>query len=212
MAALALADVLPDFGSKTPESVNPFGESSDTGGFGPRHVAEANAVAEAAAMEARLEEARQAVREELSRRYAQEIAVEREHHASELNALRAMLGEEAGAKIAAGLGKIEERVVALTTSVATRILGVSLTEDLQRRSIDQLARLIREAMEDREAVRVRISGAPLLFEALKAALGDRAAGFEFSESESFDLSVSIDESIFETRLSEWSDALAEVMP
>jgi len=50
-----------------------------------------------------------------------------------------------------------------------------------------------------------------MFEALAAALGDRAAGLEFTEAPGFDLAVNLDDRILETRLAEWSAVLGEAL-
>jgi hypothetical protein len=50
-----------------------------------------------------------------------------------------------------------------------------------------------------------------LCDALKAQLGERARQVDFTEASGLDLTAEIDESLFETRLAEWSEALAEVL-
>ena len=50
-----------------------------------------------------------------------------------------------------------------------------------------------------------------LFETLKASLGPRAANLDFVEAPGFDLTVAIDEAVFETRIAEWSAALSEAL-
>jgi hypothetical protein len=66
-------------------------------------------------------------------------------------------------------------------------------------------------MADSEGLRIVVRGAPHLQDALRTALGERAEHLEFHESDAFDLSVEIDDKVFETRLSEWSSALAGVL-
>lgn len=63
-------------------------------------------------------------------------------------------------------------------------------------------------MHDREAVRIQVRGPQSLFEPLRTALGERAGNLQFIETPGFDLTVSIDGNLFETRLSEWSSALS----
>jgi hypothetical protein len=46
---------------------------------------------------------------------------------------------------------------------------------------------------------------------LKASLGSRAANLDFIEAPGFDLMVTIDEAVFETRMAEWSVTLSEVL-
>ena len=61
------------------------------------------------------------------------------------------------------------------------------------------------------AARIGVRGPLSLFEPLKAALGSRAANLDFAEAPGFDLTVSIDETVFETRIAEWSASLSEVL-
>ncbi|TIU24661.1 MAG: hypothetical protein E5W38_30465, partial [Mesorhizobium sp.] len=86
-----------------------------------------------------------------------------------------------------------------------------VSDDLQKRSLDALTRTIGAAVADSEAVRIGVRGPLSLFEPLKAALGDRAANLDFTEAPGFDLTVTIDETVFETRIAEWSASLSEVL-
>jgi hypothetical protein len=106
---------------------------------------------------------------------------------------------------------MEEQVLALTTTAAARILGGLLSEDIRKRAVDALSTRISEAIRDSEAVRIRIAGPQSLCEALAASLGEHAGSVEFTERPSFDLTVNIDSSIYETRLAEWSSDLAGVL-
>jgi hypothetical protein len=56
-----------------------------------------------------------------------------------------------------------------------------------------------------------VRGPQSLFETLSAALGDHAGEFSYVEAPGFDLAVTIDGNLFETRLSEWSAALADIL-
>ena len=125
--------------------------------------------------------------------------------------LQQRFAEAATEKIASGFAEMEERLAAATSTVTARILGTMLSDDLRDRSIDRLVALIGEALGDGEAVRVRIHGSLPLFETLKRKMPGRASQFDFMESPDFDLSVIIDDSIYETRLAEWSAALAETL-
>ena len=162
-------------------------------------VAEAVAEAEAA-MSARL-----------AGEHAAALQAERDRHAEELAELQAQLAHEAGERILAAFAEMEERVVELTAAVTARILSVVLSDDLRSRSIGRLAAIIREAVADDEAVRIRVRGSLPLYEELKATLAPHAGQLDFTESPQFDLSVTIDDSMFETRLAEWSAALSEAL-
>lgn len=140
------------------------------------------------------------------------LEAERLHHAGALEAMAARLGAETGAAIGARLGEAEARLVELTTDAAARVIAGLVTDDIRDRSIAALAAAIATTLVDREAVRIKVSGPQLMFEALAKALGDRADSLDYTETTSFDLSVAIDDNLFETRLGEWSAALSETLP
>lgn len=161
------------------------------------------AVAEAVA------QAEAALADKLAQEHAEALQAERDRHAQEMSELQAQFADEAAAKILASIGEMEARLVELTSAVTARILGGVLTDDLRQRSIGKLAQIIREALADDEALRIRVRGNLPLYEELKERLPEHADQIDFTESTNFDLSVTIDDSVFETRLAEWSSALAE---
>lgn len=215
MAGVSLADALKDFGAGPSCSAEPFvvdtmaySESSiDFPDFPP--------VPEPVDVEALVAEAVAQAEEALSRRLAQEhgeaLHAEKQRHAEEVAELQQRFAGKATGKISAGLAEMEHRLIESTAAVAARILGGVLADDLRDRSVGRLADLIREALRDDEAVRVRVHGNVPLFEMLKEKLPEFSGQFDFFESPDFDLSVAIDESIYETRLAEWSAALAEIL-
>ncbi|MGE3305474.1 MAG: hypothetical protein AB7I52_05845 [Rhizobiaceae bacterium] len=206
MAALALSDFLQDFGRRPlshAEAPPPPVELAPVA-FGPtpeeelqQKIAEAVAAAEAA------------LTERLSRVYEDTLQAERDNHAAEVAELRTVLGTDAGALIAARLGDVEAGLVELTTATAARILGAFAGAEMQKKTIERLAGLIRDSVRDREIVRIEVRGPRSLFEPLEAALGDKAASIDFVEDSGFDLAVAIDGSLFETRLGEWSTSFEE---
>lgn len=150
--------------------------------------------------------------EKLSAEQQAALEAERQRHSAEIEALVARLGAETGAALSIRMAEMEARLVELTTDAAARIVAGLVSDDIRKRSIDALAKAILAALEDREAVRVKVSGPQLMFEALAEALGDRRDSVDFTETSRFDLSASIDDNLFETRLGEWSAALSETLP
>ncbi|TIS58399.1 MAG: hypothetical protein E5W93_12220 [Mesorhizobium sp.] len=207
MASGALFDLLPDFGSRAPRAsqapaapdierkpeVSP--PQADIGAL----IAEAVADAEAA-LEARLAA-------------THEAALEAERRAND-DAAKAFLesfGGDLGAAVKTRIDAMETRVAELAGATIARIIGGIVSDDLQKRSLDALSSTISAAVADSEAVRIGVRGPLSLFEPLKAALGDRAANLDFTEVSGFDLTVIIDETVFETRIAEWSASLSEVL-
>ena len=210
MPSLALSDFLQDFGSRP-------GQPS---GLARLPAAEARPVPmspgfTAEEVERRVAEAVNRASDEvaanLTRIYEDTLEAERTQHAAELDALRGSLATGAGGMIAMRMDAFEADLVALTTAATARIVGAFLSDEMQKRSIDRLAAAIRDALGDREAVRVQVRGPLSLHEPLVTALGARGAALEFVETASVDISVAIDASLYETRLAEWSAAVAEVL-
>lgn len=207
MTSRALADYLPDFGIRSRSAAEPtvVAQPAPTLAQPP-----APDVAGIVATEVALAEAR--LRAELTQAGDDALAAERDRHAAEMNELRAMLGSEAGGLITARMAEAEARISALATSAAARVLSVHLSDDLARRSVERLTEVVRQACEDREAVRIRIVGPQSLFEGLQAGLGAQLAErCDFAEAPGFDLTVAIDGALFETRLGEWSAAIGEAL-
>lgn len=204
MRTASLFDLLPDFGAHLARPGPSAAAPQPAGKAEPRIdvdalVAEAVAAAETA-LAARLEADHEAA-----------LAAQRQADAEATAAFMASLGQDMGDAVAAGISAMETRLGAAMEETVARILGGVLGDDLRARSIEALARAIAEAVGDAEAVSVRISGPLSLFEPLRAALGPRADQLRFTEAPGFDLTASIDEAVFETRLSEWSAALSQVL-
>jgi hypothetical protein len=203
VAAIALFDVLQDFGKRPqPASSAPWPEASPATAPQP-DVAEI--------VRAEVERAEAALQNRMALAHETAIQAERRNHAAEIDAMLARFGENAGETIAARIGEMESRIGELAAAGAARILGSVLSDELQKRSMESLARSIRSAAVDQETVRITVRGPRSLFETLRAALGDRAGSLDYTEAPGFDLAVAIDGNLFETRLSEWSTALSEIL-
>jgi len=208
MASAALFDLLPDFGSRTPHAGQPPKDRGDVQHMpaAPAPQADigaliAEAVADAeAALEARLALAHQAA-----------LDAERQANDEAAKAFLESFGGDLGAAVATRIDAMEQRVAELAGATVARIVGGLLSDDLQQRSLQALSQAIGAAVADSEAVRIVVRGPLSLFEPLKAALGSRAANLDFAEAPGFDLTVTIDETVFETRIAEWSASLSEVL-
>jgi len=207
MPTAALFDLLPDFGTRTQRNGQPQvatepqrkpdapAPQADIGAL----IAEAVADAEAA-LEARLAIAHEAA-----------LEAERQANADEAKIFLESFGGDLGKAVATRVDAMEAEVTRLVGATVARVIGGLVSDDLQKRSLEALARTIREAVADSEAVRIGVRGPLSLFETLKTALGPRAANLDFVEAAGFDLTVAIDEAVFETRIAEWSAALSEAL-
>lgn len=208
MPTYALADVLPDFGAPA-RPARPVQPAVQEPAARPVRVVPEDELR--SRVDAAVRETEAAVATRLAEVHAGVLAEVEARHAGEMERLRSELGQQAGRAIAERLDRLETDLVALTSAVVARMLGVSLTEDVRRHALDELRRSILAAVGDRDAARIRIKGPLFLYEALKPGLARFADGIEFSEEAGFDLAVSIDTSLFETRLGDWSSALSEVL-
>jgi len=201
MARLALADALPDFGVSMPRIRPAESKAADKDPEEKLREAVAEAVAKAEA----------ALAERLALEHEAKLAAERAQHAEEMQEALARFGDEAGAAVKACFEALEQKVVSVTSGLAARILGAALSEDLQKQAVAEFERILRAVLKEDGAVRVHVRGNALLWSALKAQLGDLAARVDFTEAPGFDIAAEIDESLFETRLAEWSVVLSEVL-
>jgi hypothetical protein len=205
VTAPALFDVLKDFGTRPQAAAVGFSAAPPVAVAGtPQPGTQALVAAEVAKAEVALEE-------RLALAHEAELEALRQEHAARIDKIFRTIGETAGETIALRLGEMEERLGQQAATAAARILGAFLGDELQKRSMESLAQSIRAAVEEREAFRIDIRGPQLLYEALQAALGGQAGSFGFMEAPGFDLSVTIDGNLFETRLSEWSAVLSEIL-
>ena len=140
------------------------------------------------------------------------LQAEREAHARELEALNVRQGEELAARITAAMQEAERQLISVSSEAAARVLSHFLSEQIVERAVAELARTIRIAVADADGLRIRVRGPQSLFLPLEAAMGDLSKYLEFTESPGADLTVTINETLFETRLADWSTALSEVMP
>lgn len=203
---VALSDVLPDFGAPA---------------LPARVVVEQPAVSPAPHpeepvipvfdFEGELERRQARLEERLREETELALAAERKRHDEEIQRLYAELGDNAGRIIVERLDDLEKEIAQLTSQAVARTLGSVLSEDVQARSLAELRKVIGNALADNEAVTIRIQGPLSLFEAVRPALGTRADQVTFVESAGFDLTVMISESIYQTRMAEWAEALTEVL-
>ena len=204
MTAPALFDLLKDFATRPPPAPAIVSASPLIEPGSPRSGMEELVRAEVAKAEAALEG-------RLVLAHEAELEALRQEHAARIDEVFSAIGETAGETIALRLGEMEERLGHQAATTAARILGAFLSDELQKRSMESLAQSIRAAVEERESFRIDIRGPQSLYEALQRTLGDRAGNFGYVEAPGFDLSVTIDGNLFETRLTEWSAVLSEIL-
>lgn len=209
MRARALSDALPDFGAAA-LSPRPAKLARPLPAPEPRGSATSDAEWQAR-LDRAVEDTEARVAASLHERHASELEKLAEAHRAELETLSQDFATTMGETIAARLRELEDRVVDLTATSAARLLSGVLSDDLGRKSVARMVKVMRSALEDSDAVKIVVRGPASLYEPLRAAMGASSERMRFVEAPGADLSVSIDETVYETRLAEWSGALSEVI-
>jgi len=206
MAQVRLIDVLPDFAPR-----NHMAANSERLPHATQRAGEASRPDVGELLRQEGERAQAAAEARLSARHEAQMAELREEMDRALSEQARHLGEDAGQTIALRLSEMQAQVSAHLSSAVARIVGGVLSEELQRRSVAILATAIGAALADSDAVTIGVRGPQSLFAALTEALGARAVGIDYVEDGGFDLTVTIDGAVLETRLGEWSAALSEIL-
>lgn len=204
MAVLRLIDALLDFGTPArpdARAATPTAVASPP----PPQVNVAEIV------RAEVERAEQAMMMRLTVEHEAALLAEQQRHQEAVEALAHKLGGEAGEAVSARFAELERSVGERVSEVVARLLGGVLSDNLRQRSLQSLARSIEGAIRDAESMRIEVRGPQSLFAGLGAVLPERAANLHHIEAEGFDLSVTLDGTVFETRLSEWSAVLSEIL-
>jgi hypothetical protein len=207
MAALRLIDALPDFG--TPSS--PRGLDRPAPGAVAPEAPAPSAPSVDELIKAEVAQAEQALAMRLSVEHEAALLAERQRHEAEIARVEAALGEQAGLAIAARLDQIEGVVGQHASAAVARILGGVLSENVLKRSVEALARTVAASIRDTESIRIEVRAPQFLFEALSTALAGQVANLHHTEAEGFDLSVALDGTVMETRLTEWSAVLSGIL-
>jgi hypothetical protein len=147
---------------------------------------------------------------ELESRYEAEILALRQQHAAEIRALAEAHDNEVVSMIHT---RFHEMTYAISQAVTENTLQVLLPvfdEMVCHRSIAALGAMTREALIDPSTSVVVVRGPERLYQALKPLLDRDGVESRFIETDELDLAVEINDLVLVTRLSAWSQALAEV--
>ena len=173
--------------------------------FDPRAEEELALKLEAANAAAR-EEGQAAAAAEFDLALAEERARFEEHLAGAREAWLAEEGQRLGAAAETALAELERR---LADSVA-RILEPFLETLLREQVVAELARTLSALTAEGEPL-LRVSGPASLVEALKEKLGASRGAVEYLPAQSGDISVTVDQTVVETRLEAWIDRFRQAL-
>lgn len=207
MRQASLSDLLPDFGAPPHHGSVPVHTLAEPPAFAdtPPAIDIDKLIALAVA------KAEDALEAKLTAAFTEKLEAERRTMAEEAKALVEGLGSDIGQAVDRHTRQMEQHLHELMGDAVARVISGLLSDDLKKRSLVALEKIIRDTLADAEAVRITVRGPLSLYEPLKAALGQRAGSLDFTEAPALDLTLVVNDTVVETRMSEWSAALSEVL-
>jgi hypothetical protein len=128
--------------------------------------------------------------------FDQKLAAERQKWAAEQGVI---LGE----LLVTQLRDIEDRIA----GQVSRVLKPVVADHVRGRAVDELARMLEGMLAKGDYAKVTVSGPEDLLAPVEARLSGLAAGVSFLPADGVDLVVSADETILETRIGSWVQAI-----
>ena len=204
MSARPLAHFLVDFG-KPPIAAAAGGLTS----FAPsaEEIESQIEDARAAALEEGRAAGRMEAQEAAAEALSQQAAAAEEAFAQARAAWVAEQADALSARVAEGLSELEQRIAAL---IAQCLRGVVL-DAVAAPAIEALAQALRDHLNDERHVVLRVSGPRDLTEALRSRLAPTIASMDCIEADQPDITVTLGDTILETRLAAWRTALNEAV-
>jgi len=128
--------------------------------------------------------------------FDKKLATERQRWAAEQ-------GERLAEMIALRLGEIEQGVA----GCVSRILQPFLVERIRAKAVEELSRSLGAMLSKGEFAKITISGPQDLLSAIEARVAANHPGLSFEAAEGVELTVVADDTILETRMGSWGEAI-----
>jgi hypothetical protein len=128
--------------------------------------------------------------------FDKKLATERQRWAAEQ-------GERLAEMIASRLGEIERGVA----DCVSRILQPILVEQIRAKAVEELSRSLGTMLSKGEFAKITISGPQDLLSAIEARVAANHPGLSFEVAEGVELTVVADDTILETRMGSWGEAI-----
>jgi hypothetical protein len=112
--------------------------------------------------------------------------------------------EALAAQLADGLATLEQTVAGHVAGA----LGRFLEGAVRQRALDELAETMTALFASREAVHVRVAGPGTLLDRLRPKLASRSEIIEYVADPRPEVTVTIDDTIMQTRIAAWGDRIA----
>ena len=134
-------------------------------------------------------------------------------HEQELSARESRWQQEAGKALAEGLKQGLEELATALGEQAAQVLAPVLAERARTRAVEQLGGEVRRLLDLDGALKIHVTGAPSLLSSLRDNLGELAPAVVFEEdAKECTLVAHLDETVLETRLSQWMRRIRESAP
>lgn len=151
-----------------------------------------------------VEEGRAAARAEQEAALAAQAAAFEQKLAAERETWAAEQGVRFGEAIAAAFDDLERRV----SHLVSEMLKPVLDEQVRLRAVTELSRALNAMLSKGGYARIAVSGPADLIAAIEARLGGAHAGLSFAPTDAIDIAISADDTILETQIGAWRDAIA----
>lgn len=150
-------------------------------------------------------------RAELTRKFeAEHLAIET-LHAAEMQALREELEASAAKTIPAAIKARSSEIAEMLAGDVEAVLKPLIDETVRKRILAGLADEVRKMLALDNADHIRVSGPEALVDSLCEHIGADAEKLTIQKNEGFDIEIEVNRTLFASRLSDWSKALAEVL-
>lgn len=134
---------------------------------------------------------------------AKQLALFDQKLAAERQTWAAKQGAHLGELIATAFEDIEQRVA----QRVGEILKPLLHDKIRLKAIEDLSNSLSIMLTKGDYVKIAVSGPQDLLSAVEKRLGSQFAGVTFAATEGVDLTVNADETIIETRIGAWTEAI-----
>lgn len=148
-------------------------------------------------------EGRAAAQVEQDQRLAQQQAAFDQKLAAERQKWAAEQGVVLGELLVTQLRDIEDRIA----GQVSRVLKPVVADHVRGRAVDELSRMLEGMLAKGDYAKVTVSGPEDLLGPVEARLSGLGVGVNFVPAEGVDLVVSADETILETRIGSWVQAI-----
>ena len=156
-----------------------------------------------AVLSAAVAQALEAARAEFDATRAADLAAFELRLAEREKELLASIGDTFCGQVVEGLAAIEERLGHHVGAALLRFLDHAVRE----RAVGELSEAMSALLAGGTAIRIKVSGPSALTKRVEAVIASAGAPVELVETDTADLSVTIDDTIVETNIAAWMDRL-----